>query len=368
MTSRITRITFMASSLIIASFLTACGDKKPTSTTDTITPTPSVEISTPKTTAETKAITEAVTEESTTHTVANTIDTSDIFSGYATQKIADHTYVIHGPTEIPNPKNKGFMNNPGFIITDKSVIVIDPGSSRQIGQALLARIKEVTSNPITHVFATHVHGDHWLGNHAIKNAYPKAAFYAHPNMIEKANNGEADMWIKNMHALTEGATEGTKAIIPNQESTHESSKTVDNMTIKTHFIEKAHSNTDIMLEIVEDKVLFTGDNITYTRLPRMRDGTFKGNIAAADYALTLNIKHVVPGHGPSGGKEILQSYRNYLSTVYENTKILMEEDLEPFEMKAQIVKKLANYKDWSGFEEQIGKHIGLAALEIEADF
>jgi glyoxylase-like metal-dependent hydrolase (beta-lactamase superfamily II) len=364
------RITLMASSLIIASFLTACGDKEPTAIADTTTSTPSSETSTPKITTETKAKTKTVTvaEESTHHAIANTIDTTNIFSGYATKKIAAHTYVIHGPTEIPNPKNKGFMNNPGFIVTDKSVIVIDSGSSRQTGQALLVRIKEVTSNPVTHVFATHVHGDHWLGNHAIKDAYPQAAFYAHPNMIEKANNGEADMWVKNMYALTEGATEGTKAIIPDQESTHESSKIVDNITVKTHFIDKAHSNTDIMLEIIEDKVLFTGDNITYTRLPRMKDGTFKGNIAAADYGLALSIEHVVPGHGPSGGKEVLQSYRDYLATVYENTKILMEEDLEPFEMKVQIIEKLSSYKDWSGFEEQIGKHISLAALEIEADF
>ncbi len=357
-------ITLIASSLIIASFLTACGDKKSTQTTDAISPTPSSATTKPNATTETKI----VTEDNTPHITTATANTADIFSGYATKKIADHTYVIHGPTEIPNPKNKGFMNNPGFIVTDKSVIVIDPGSSRQTGQALLARIKEVTNNPVTHVFATHVHGDHWLGNHAIKDAYPEAAFYAHPNMIEQANNGEADMWVKNMYALTEGATEGTKAIIPDQESTHQSSKTVDNITVKTHFIDKAHSNTDIMLEIVEDKVLFTGDNITYTRLPRMKDGTFKGNIAAADYGLALNIEHVVPGHGPSGGKEVLQSYRDYLATVYENTKILMEEDLEPFEMKAQIIEKLPNYKNWSGFEEQIGKHISLAALEIEADF
>lgn len=362
------RITLLASSLIIASFLTACGEKENTSPTATTTPVSDTKTATPTPTVETTDNKKTTPAKNPTDSSPTSAATNTIFNSYATQKIATHTYVIHGPTEIPNPKNKGFMNNPGFIVTDKSVIVIDPGSSHQIGEALLTRIKEVTSNPITHVFATHVHGDHWLGNHAIKDAYPKAAFFAHPNMIELANNGEAEMWIKNMHALTEGATEGTEAVIPDQESTHESHQTIDNITIKTHFIGKAHSNTDIMLEVVEDKVLFTGDNITYTRLPRMKDGTFTGNIAAADHGLALAIEHVVPGHGPSGGKEILQAYRDYLAIVYENTKILMEEGLEPFEMKEKITEKLPKHKSWAGFDEQIGKHISLAALEIEETF
>lgn len=206
-------------------------------------------------------------------------DSNDILKGYATQKIAEHTYVIHGPTEMPNPENQGFMNNPGFIVTEKSVIVIDPGSSLQSGQALLTRIKEVSNNPVTHIFATHVHGDHWLANHAFKNNYPDAKFYAHPNMIEKANNGEAERWIETMMTLTNSATKGTKAIIPDQAISHEASLKVDNITVNVHFIAKAHSDTDVMFEVVEDKILFTGDNITNKRLPRMDDGTFKGNIA-----------------------------------------------------------------------------------------
>lgn len=352
----ITHIKLIASSLVIASVLTACGEKTANSSENTTTASTST------------AVSNNDTLTNKTEPKPPTTEKKDVLSGYTTQKIAAHTYVIHGPLGIPNPKNKGFMNNPGFIVTDKSVIVIDPGSSVQIGQALLARIKAVTANPVTHVFNTHVHGDHWLGNHGIKETYPNAAFYAHPNMIKQANNGDAEMWIKNMNDLTKGATKGTKAVIPNQTVTHETNTTVDNMTVKTHFLEKAHSNTDIMLEIVEDKVLFTGDNITYTRIPRMKDGTFKGNITAADYALALPIEHVIPGHGPSGGKEVLQAYRDYLSIVYENTKALMEDDLEPFEMKPKVIEKLPNYKNWSGFQEQVGKHIGLSVLEIENEF
>lgn len=90
-------------------------------------------------------------------------------------------------------------------------------------------------------------------------------------------------------------------------------------------------------------------------------------LLAADYGLALDIKHVVPGHGPSGGKEVLTGYRDYLSGIYETTKKLMEDDMEAFEMKPLIMEKVSAYKDWPGFEDQIGKHISIAVLEAEEE-
>ncbi|MGB5729845.1 MAG: MBL fold metallo-hydrolase, partial [Thiogranum sp.] len=46
---------------------------------------------------------------------------------YPADRIAENIYVIHGPLELPNPKNQGFMNNPGFVVTSKGVVILDPG-------------------------------------------------------------------------------------------------------------------------------------------------------------------------------------------------------------------------------------------------
>ncbi|CAA6825900.1 MAG: Unknown protein [uncultured Thiotrichaceae bacterium] len=300
------------------------------------------------------------------------IDTSDpkvyhqdILGKYVPQKVADRVYVIHGPTEMPTPENAGFMNNPGFIIGSESVVVIDPGSSGQAGRSVVQRIKELTDKPITHVFVTHIHGDHWLGNQGIKEAFPEAKFYAHPKMIEMANEGEAESWVKLMMTLTDNKTAGTEAVIPDQVLAHVEELNIGDITIRAHFTEHAHTVTDVMFEVVEDKVLFTGDNITYKRIPRMTDGNFKGNIAAANYGLEMPIDVVVPGHGPTGGKEVLTAYRDYLATVYESAEVMMEEGLEAFEMKDAIVEKLAEYKEWPGMMDEVGKHISLAVTELE---
>ncbi len=294
-------------------------------------------------------------------------DIAGIFAAYPTKQVAAHTYVIHGPREMPNKANRGFMNNPAFVVTDKSVIVIDPGSSVQVGRALVARIKEVTHNPVTHVFDTHIHGDHWLGNQGIQEAFPDATFYAHPKMIEKANAGAAEEWVSLMLSLTGNATAGTKPVVPKNALQSGQQFSVDNITIKTHVgAGKAHTETDVMYQVVEDKVLFTGDNVTNLRIPRMDDGSFAGSIAVADYALSLPVDVVVPGHGPTGDKRVIRAYQKYLSIVYNESGLLTEEGLEPFEMKDAILQKLADYQDWSGLQEEVGRHISLAVIEAEA--
>ncbi len=288
-----------------------------------------------------------------------------IMNGFETQKVAEHSWVIFGPLTQPNTENKGFMNNPLFTITDKSVVVIDPGSSLQVGEALLAKIKEKTDKPVTHVFNSHVHGDHWLGNHAIQNAYPDVKIYAHPVMIEEAKAGEAESWISIMNTLTEGATEGTKPVIPSIALENEQEIKIDNITIKSYLSEIAHTKTDAMFVILEEKVLITGDNNFNKRMPRLDDGSFAGNIKVLDDAMNLDIDVVIPGHGPSGGKEILTTFRDFLNIIYQTSKELREDDAEPYEMKPIIVEKLEKYKDWESFDDNIGKLISIAVLEAE---
>ena len=288
-----------------------------------------------------------------------------IMDKFEAVNIAEHTWGIFGPLTAPNPENQGFMNNPVFVITDKSVVVIDPGSSVQVGRALLEKIRKQTDKPITHVFNSHVHGDHWLGNQAFLEANPDVKIYAHPEMITEAKEGEAETWIALMKTLTEGATEGTEATIPTIALENNQEIKIDNITIKAHLNKLAHTKTDAMYQIIEDKVLITGDNTFNNRMPRLDDGSFVGNMAAMDLGLALDIKHVVPGHGAVGGKEILSNFREFLYVIYDNSKMLLDEDMEPFEMKPIIVKKLEKFKEWDNFEGAIGKLISVAVLEAE---
>ena len=296
-------------------------------------------------------------------------ETVDVLSNYKVEKVAEHTWYIPGPREIPNPENKGFMNNPAFVETDKSVIVLDPGSSIHVGRALLKRIRNQTDKPVTHVFNSHIHGDHWLGNQAFLEENEKVKIYAHPKMIELAKGGEAQAWIDNLLALTEGATKGTIATYPTIELKDQQEVKVDNITIKSHLSEKSHTITDAMFEIVEDKVLITGDNAFRNRAPRLDDGSYVGNLEVMDKALALPVEKVIPGHGPAGGKEVLIDFKDFLSIIYNVTKEGIDDDLEAHEIKPKVIEAMSKYKDWTGYDAAIGKLVSVAALEIEeSDF
>ncbi|MGB1111278.1 MAG: MBL fold metallo-hydrolase, partial [Gammaproteobacteria bacterium] len=283
---------------------------------------------------------------------------------YIAEKVAANTWVIHGPIGLPTPANGGFMNNPVFSVTETGVVVIDPGSSLQSGEMVLRQVAKITDKPVTHVFSTHIHGDHWLGNHAIHNQYPNAKFYAHPKMIELAHAGEAESWINLMEQLTEGATTGTKAIIPAEALENGQEIKVDGLTFRAHLTDHAHTKTDAMIEVVEDSVMVLGDNVLNRRLGRMDDGSFRGNIKACEMAQATEAKTFVPGHGPSGDSRVL-GFCNYLTSLYELVGEQVEEGLSDFEMKPIIAEKLKGYEKWSGFGQEFGKHISLAVLEYE---
>jgi glyoxylase-like metal-dependent hydrolase (beta-lactamase superfamily II) len=283
---------------------------------------------------------------------------------YPVDQIAAHTYVIHGPRDIASVANQGFMNNPAFIITGEGVVVIDPGSSVQAGRMVMKQLRKMTDKPVTHVLNTHVHGDHWLGNQAVREAYPGAVLMAHPEMISRVS-GVAEQWVITMSRLSGGFTEGTRAVIPTVAIGNGEELRTGGITFRIHAPPDAHSQTDIMIQVVEDSVVFGGDNFLFERLPRLDDATFKGSIEACRLAARLKARHYVPGHGPTGGMEIVQAYETYLTTLYAEVKKHYDAGKSDFEMKDDVVAKLKPYAGWVHFNDVIGRHISLVFLEIE---
>ena len=285
---------------------------------------------------------------------------------FRAEKVSSHVYVIHGPLELPNETNEGFMNNPAFIVAAEGVVVIDPGSSVHTGNMLLREIRKITELPVIAVFDTHIHGDHWLGNDAIKRAFPDADIYAHHKTISMIDNGEGQNWLDLMHDMTKGATDGTKIV-----NAKDALKGGEDLSIGGHQFQiihhgQAHTVTDIMILYKQDNVLFTGDNVTNKRIIRMVDANFKGSIETIEKAKSLQASIIVPGHGKTGGTELLDNYHTYLSILYSNVSKYFDEDMSDFEMKPLIHPQLSDYHDWSGYEDELGKHISGAYLEIEA--
>jgi glyoxylase-like metal-dependent hydrolase (beta-lactamase superfamily II) len=290
------------------------------------------------------------------------------YGDYKFEAINENVYVIHGPLDEPSAANKGFMNNPGMVIGADGVIVIDPGGSYQTGKRVVGEVAKITDKPIVAVFNTHVHGDHWLGNQAIIEQYPDAIIYAHPQMIAEAKESEAEFWIDLIERLTEGASKGTVAAYPTDTTSHLQIINIGSEQFRIHNpTAKAHTTTDIMIEHVGSKTLFTGDNDMINRL-----GGFGGtsnmhsNIKLLRYVINLKMNQYVPGHGLSGNADnAVKPYLDYLLILQEEAQKGYAEDLADYEIRPAILKRLTEYKDWHSLDSNLGMHINRMLSEVE---
>lgn len=292
---------------------------------------------------------------------------NDVVRPYPAQKVSAGTYVIHGPQGVPSVENQSFMNNPAWIITTDGVVVVDPGSSVQAGRMVMAQLRKTTKKPVTHVFNTHVHGDHWLGNQAVLEAWPKATIIAHPDMIKGAKAGADAFWLKLMSDLTRGYTDGTRAVIPTVEAADGQEFKIGGKTFRIHSSTDAHSKTDLMIEIVEDRILFTGDNVLNRQVMNLRDGSFKGVMKATEQALALNARLYVPGHGKTGDRRFVEEHKAWFDILMAEVRRMYDEGKSDFEMKPVLVEKLKTYSKWAEWDANLGQQISLAILEIEQE-
>jgi len=288
---------------------------------------------------------------------------------HSLDRVSPRIHVVHGMQHLPNQSNRGFMNNPAAILTRNGVIIVDPGSSTEIARQLMKKIRTVTDKPVIAVFNTHVHGDHWLGNHGIRETYPKVPIYAHQRAIERINAGEGEYWIGVFSRMTEGAVGGTRVVPANIGLKGGETLKLDGVTLRIHHTGHAHSDSDIMIEVIDDKALFFGDVVTARQVPNSdvpQDANFRGSIATIREMLKGSSTLFIPGHGRSGGRDVPEASLRFLEKLYASVQRYFEQGLLDYEMKDRILGEMAQYKDWNNFNE-MGRVISFVYQEIQTD-
>ena len=121
-----------------------------------------------------------------------------------------------------------------------------------------------------------------------------------------------------------------------------------------------------MIEVIENSVIFLGDNVLSLRIPRTSDGTFQGNISTIKTILETDAKTYVPGHGPTGDRAMVETYLGYLSAIYEAAQKAFEDDLDSSDVIGITKETTVAYKDWQGYNDLLGPQGAQAYSEVEA--
>ncbi|MHC4140210.1 MAG: MBL fold metallo-hydrolase, partial [Planctomycetota bacterium] len=228
-----------------------------------------------------------------------------MFSSTTVQKVSDNTYVLI---------DKDMEMNSTLIIGKKDCILVDTRQNISLAKESQSAVKSITNKPIKYLINTHYHGDHTFGNQMFIEAQD---IIGHKNArTTLLETGEQH---KDLFRDFFGVSGMDEVVItpPTLTFEKELSLQFDNETINIFHTNNAHTDTDCYIYIPEQKLLITGDLfnnqiIGFTGDPQ---SSLSGWIKAIQEMAELDIKTVIPGHGPFGKKEDLIVYRQYFEKL-----------------------------------------------------
>ena len=289
----------------------------------------------------------------------------------APQQISRHVWIIFAPDGFPTPENRGMMSNVTFVVTSAGVVILDSGSSLQIGEMAIRMIRKVTDKPVIAVFNSHFHGDHWLGNHAFVKTYgAQLPIHALAATQKTIAGYEGNTWRTLMEKWTNQSTSGTEVVPPNR--TVESGQVLKygDVSLKMHHYGRAHTDADLCVEVMEDKVAHIGDIAMANRIANIDDGSYPGTFKYYDTLQKAAGEQLwTPGHGMPG-KDILQTYGTFLKGIWEPCLQAVKDGKSENEAKAMVLKDprvASRAQTMQGFDGNIGKYTSLAYLEAEKE-
>lgn len=287
------------------------------------------------------------------------------------RRISPHVWMIHSPDGFPTPENQGMMCNLTFVDTARGLVVVDSGASVQIGEMAIRQLRKAFGKkPVVAVINTHYHGDHWLGNHAFADAYgPALPIYAHPGSIAAIRGVEGNLWRTLMEQWTNQASAGTRVVAPDQPLAHGQELKFGDVTLRMHHYGKAHTASDICVEVVEDRLTCIGDVAMDRRIANMDDGSYLGSLKTyAELEKNAASRIWLPGHGEPGAS-VLTWNRELFEGIYQPCEQAVKEGKDMEAAKAMVLRDprvAGRARDTKGFEANIGKYVSLAYLEAEA--
>jgi cyclase len=191
---------------------------------------------------------------------------------------------------------EGDGGNVAVLVTSEGVILVDDKYERD-HDAIMARIKSVTQQPVKYVLSTHYHEDHSGGN---------AKFLPTAEIISTRN--------ARINILEHKQSNGSPNTLPARVVfTDETSVFLGGKEVRAHYFGRGHTNGDAVIYFPDYKTIHTGDLMAGTS--PMID--YPGGGSLAEWPKTLDaamaawdFDTVIPGHGAVTNKAGLLTYRN----------------------------------------------------------
>lgn len=267
------------------------------------------------------------------------------------------------------------ISNSGIIDLGEETVIFDSFLDPGAAEELIVVSKLENLSPIKYVVNSHSHNDHIRGNQVFnedviiistsrtleliaenepkeieaESKYAPGQFEYYDSLYRNFNGDKLSkeyekilIWRPYFQVLAE-SKERIKSRLPTE--TIDSSKTIIGRDKTISLITKGmgHSESDLVLFLAEEKVLFAGDLIFNQYHPYFGNGDIDKWKEWLGYLENLDIETIIPGHGPIGGKFLILQMLEYISTIENLALDLSEKEEIPDLATIKIPEK---YENW----------------------
>lgn len=251
------------------------------------------------------------------------------------------------------------ISNAGVIDNGVETIIFDSFLSPGVAEELLTVIKGLGLSPVRYVVNSHAHNDHIRGNQVfteetriistsltaeligewepLQIAYEKEnapSRYSYYDSLLLAFEGDTAsreyrdimMWHPYYAVLVE-SYEKVRTRLPDTFVDDEMSLNGPDRQVLLITRGKGHSESDLVLYLPDDRIVFSGDLLFNDCHPYLADGSLPGLKAWLDYLVSLDAKTVVPGHGNFGPSQIIDEMKDYILSIERLAKEMQEKGL-----------------------------------------
>lgn len=218
------------------------------------------------------------------------------------------------------------LSNAGLVRGTGRALLVDTLFDLPLTRQMLDAMGPITDEaPITDLVNTHANGDHCFGNQLLSN---DVTIHATAETVHEMHEAPPEL-MTTMAVADLGPVltpyvrkrlepfDFTGITIRDPDALIEGATTLDigGRQVDVTVLGPAHTEGDVVVNVPDAGVLFTGDLLFVGGAPIMWAGPIENWIAACDTMIGWNPSVVVPGHGPITDVDGIAAMRDYLVHV-----------------------------------------------------
>ena len=209
-------------------------------------------------------------------------------------------------------------DNSGVIIGERGALVVDAGINTAIADQIQQIVRRLTERPLLWLANTVHHGDHTFGN----AAFPAATKVIASRQTAAAMTdleAEKRARAQNLHGNFEALADVTDWRRPDVVFDGHTQVDLGGRTVQLWHFGPGNSLGDTVVWVPEARAAWTGNLLGHRRVAPMllEGGPARYIDTLARFKSTLDVKTIVPGHGPLADGRSLDAWMAYLRELLE---------------------------------------------------